>query len=87
MDLTRAEWRKSSYTGDNGGNCVEVAAVWRKSTRSGSNGGACVEVAHGVVAVRDSKDPRGPVLTVEPAGWRDFVVEVKAGRHDLAALG
>ena len=25
MDLTRAEWRKSSRSGDNGGNCVEVA--------------------------------------------------------------
>jgi hypothetical protein len=25
MDLTRATWRKSSYSGTNGGNCVEVA--------------------------------------------------------------
>jgi hypothetical protein len=25
MDLSRAEWRKSSYSGNNGGNCVEVA--------------------------------------------------------------
>ena len=25
MDLTRAEWRKSTRSGDNGGNCVEVA--------------------------------------------------------------
>ena len=25
MDLTRAVWRKSSYSGGNGGNCVEVA--------------------------------------------------------------
>jgi Domain of unknown function (DUF397) len=24
-DLTRAGWRKASYSGDNGGNCVEVA--------------------------------------------------------------
>ena len=24
MDLTRAEWRKSSYSGGNGGACVEV---------------------------------------------------------------
>jgi Domain of unknown function (DUF397) len=89
MDLTRAEWRKSSRSGDNGGACVEVATVWRKSSHSGDNGGDCVEVArnlHGV-AVRDSKNPRGPVLTVEPAGWRDFIAEVKAGRHDLTALG
>jgi hypothetical protein len=26
MDLTRAQWRKSRYSGSNGGNCVEVAA-------------------------------------------------------------
>ena len=25
MDLTKAAWRKSSYSGGNGGNCVEVA--------------------------------------------------------------
>jgi hypothetical protein len=44
MDLTGAEWRKSSRSGSNGGNCVEVA-TWRKSSRSGHNGGNCVEVA------------------------------------------
>lgn len=25
MDLSHAEWRKSSYSSGNGGNCVEVA--------------------------------------------------------------
>jgi hypothetical protein len=66
------------------------SAVWRKSSRSGDNGGACVEVARNlppVVAVRDSKNPHGPTLTVESAGWRAFIAEVKAGRHDLTALG
>jgi len=66
------------------------SAVWRKSSRSGDNGGACVEVArnlHDVVAVRDSKNPHGPVLTVESAGWRAFIADVKVGRHDLTALG
>ncbi|MFI7487280.1 DUF397 domain-containing protein [Micromonospora echinaurantiaca] len=51
-------------------------AAWRKSSRSNSNGGACVEVADnlpGVIAVRDSKDPTGPVLTFPPASWRAFV--------------
>ena len=24
MDMTSADWRKSSYSGANGGNCVEV---------------------------------------------------------------
>jgi hypothetical protein len=48
--------------------------VWRKSSRSGGSGD-CVEVAAwpGVVAVRDSKDRTGPVLTFPEAAWRDFV--------------
>ncbi|MBO4164600.1 DUF397 domain-containing protein [Micromonospora antibiotica] len=49
---------------------------WRKSSRSGSSGGNCVEVADnlpGVVAVRDSKDPFGPVLAFDPTTWRSFV--------------
>jgi hypothetical protein len=24
------------------------------------------------------------MLAIEPAGWRDFIAEVKAGQHDLA---
>ncbi|MFD0899079.1 DUF397 domain-containing protein [Actinomadura sediminis] len=27
MDLSNATWRKSTYTGSNGGNCVELAAL------------------------------------------------------------
>ncbi|MFB7862283.1 DUF397 domain-containing protein [Streptomyces sp. NPDC056069] len=27
-DLTGARWRKSSYSGTNGGDCVEVAEGW-----------------------------------------------------------
>ena len=40
------------------------AVTWRKSSYSGNNGGQCVEVgdAARVIAVRDSKDPHGPVL-------------------------
>ncbi|MEU3703284.1 DUF397 domain-containing protein [Streptomyces anulatus] len=37
--------------------------------------GECVEVACNVpriVAIRDSKDPGGPVLTVSPGAWGDF---------------
>jgi hypothetical protein len=55
-------------------------AVWRKSTCSGGNGGACVEVARnlpGIVAVRDSKDPDGPALVLDPAVWSAFVEAVK----------
>jgi len=27
MDLSNATWRKSSYSGGNGGNCVEIAVL------------------------------------------------------------
>jgi hypothetical protein len=27
MDLTSVSWRKSSYSGGNGGNCIEVAGL------------------------------------------------------------
>jgi hypothetical protein len=50
----------------------------RKASRS--NNGTCVEVATslpGVVAVRDSKNPAGPVLAVTPAEWRRFLAELR----------
>lgn len=59
-DLTRADWRKASYSGDNGGNCVEVARN-----------------LPGVVAVRDSKNPAGPVLMFSPGEWAAFTAAIK----------
>ncbi len=38
-------WRKSSYSGSSGDNCVEVAPIWHKSSYSGTSGDNCVEVA------------------------------------------
>lgn len=67
MEAMNLHWRKSSYSGNGGGNCVEVA----------SN-------LPGVVAVRDSKNPDGSVLMIEPAEWREFIAGVKAGRFDPA---
>lgn len=52
---------------------------WFKSTRSAGNG-ACVEVAFtaaGGVAVRDSKDPDGPLLRFDGEAWRSFVDSVR----------
>jgi hypothetical protein len=54
-------------------------AIWRKSARS-NNGGNCVAVARnlpGAVAVRDSKDPRGPALIFTPADWHAFTAGIK----------
>jgi hypothetical protein len=65
-------------------------ARWRKSSYSGGNGGACVEVARnlpGAVAVRDSKDPAGPVLAFAPEEWAAFTAGVKAGELGLEYPG
>jgi hypothetical protein len=50
--------------------------------RPGSNGGNCIEITAtpGAVAVRDSNDPRGPVLTFGGQDWQRFADQVKAGR-------
>jgi Domain of unknown function (DUF397) len=76
LDLSRADWRKSSYSGSNG-NCVEVAS-WRKSSFSAQNG-ACVEAGTTslAIAVRDSQDPDGPSLVFEPSAWRAFAASLK----------
>ena len=57
--MTSARWRTSSYSGDNGGNCVEVGD------------------AAPVIAVRDSKDPGGVVLTFTAHAWTAFAEQVK----------
>ncbi|WP_433371360.1 DUF397 domain-containing protein [Streptosporangium sp. CA-115845] len=62
-----------------------VNALWRKSSLSGNGGADCVEVAgnlSGITAVRDNKDPLGPVLVFSPGGWRAFVGGVKGGEFD-----
>jgi hypothetical protein len=54
-------------------------AAWRKASRSGGNGGQCVEVAGnlpGTVAIRDSKDPAGPVLLTGRPQWRAFLTTI-----------
>lgn len=63
---------------------TERASRWRKSSRSNQQG-ECVEVADGVpgvVGVRDSKDPAGPVLAFAAGGWAAFVAGLKDGRFD-----
>jgi uncharacterized protein DUF397 len=81
MEILEWRWRKSSYSGNGGSNCVEVGAIWRKSSYSGNGGADCVEVARnlsGVVAVRDSKDPDGPVLTVGRDEWARFIARIRS---------
>lgn len=63
-------WVKSTYSGGEGGNCIEWAPAHI--------------AAHGVVPVRDSKVPHGPQLSMSPVGWAGFLAAVKNG--DLGAV-
>lgn len=65
VDLSRAQWHKSTRSGPNCDNCVEVAMI----------GGA--------VALRDSKNPTGPVLIFTPDEWDAFTAGAKDGEFDL----
>ncbi|AYL38590.1 DUF397 domain-containing protein [Streptomyces fungicidicus] len=75
MTGTALQWFKSSYSGSEGGACLEVALTWRKSTYSGDEGGNCVEVSPHPTAIhiRDSKTPNAPYLTVAPTTWTAFL--------------
>jgi hypothetical protein len=64
MDLSKAQWVKSTRSGSNGGSgsCVEVARN-----------------LPGIIAVRDSKNPAQPALTFPPSAWRTFLTATTAG--------
>ena len=62
-DLNSAPWRKSSYSGNDGGDCIEAALGFLP----------------GAVPVRDSKDPQGPALIFDTDAFTAFVTAVKAG--------
>ncbi|MCX4678098.1 DUF397 domain-containing protein [Streptomyces sp. NBC_01433] len=64
MTTESLHWVKSSYS-DNGGTCVE----WAPSNTSST----------GIVPVRDSKRPTGPVLDFPVGSFASFVAGVKAG--------
>ncbi|OON74880.1 DUF397 domain-containing protein [Streptomyces tsukubensis] len=69
MTTESPRWFKSSYS-DNGGQCVEVAAN--------------LAASHGVVPVRDSKNPTGPSLRVTPDAFASFIAGTKAGEFGTA---
>ena len=64
MDLTRAAWRTSSYSGNNGGACVEITTTDKPGP---------------TVAVRDSKNPDGRSLAFTPKAWAAFTRCTKHG--------
>jgi len=62
-------------------------AQWVKASRSFANGN-CVEVAtlpDGMIGIRDSKDPDGPVLRFTPDEWNAFLAGALRGEFDHAA--
>lgn len=66
MDLSRAEWRKSTYSGNSsGGDCVEVAFL-----------------AGGHVALRDTKNRSLAPHLFTAGEWAAFLIGVKAGEFD-----
>ncbi|MFH9071579.1 DUF397 domain-containing protein [Streptomyces alboflavus] len=64
MTTETPRWFASSYS-ENGGACVEIAAN--------------LVASRGVVPVRDSKRPEGPVLGFPTRAFSSFVDGVKAG--------
>ncbi|MFI6344713.1 DUF397 domain-containing protein [Streptomyces sp. NPDC050560] len=64
MAMESPRWFKSSYS-SNGGSCVEIAAN--------------LAASHGIVPVRDSKNPTAPPLTVTTDAFRTFVASVRTG--------
>ena len=59
-----------------------TSVTWRKSSFSANS---CVEVARLAtgVAVRDSKNPDGPVLHYTEAEWQAFLLGARNGEFDL----
>ncbi|MFE4665212.1 DUF397 domain-containing protein [Streptomyces sp. NPDC056716] len=60
--LARVRWVRSSYSGPEGGNCLEVAPD--------------AVAVFGIVPVRDSKNPQGPALAFPVEQWRSFVAHL-----------
>lgn len=53
--------------------------VWRKSSFSGGDNGDCVELRSNLDALRDSKNPGGPMLEAQLG---EFIAAVKSGAFD-----
>jgi hypothetical protein len=72
-------------TRGNGSRLVgDASTEWVKSSLSYYNGN-CVEVAGltgEVISVRNSRDPRGAILSFTPAEWGAFVGGVRNGEFD-----
>lgn len=66
-ELGGAVWKKSSYSGNEAGQCVELAALTAAPFA-------------GMRAIRDSKNPDGPALVFPEGSVADFLADVRAGK-------
>ncbi|WP_243711472.1 DUF397 domain-containing protein [Actinomadura sp. KC216] len=65
---------------------ASIAPSWRKSSHSEPNETERAEAGRAttrVVAVRDSKDPNGDILTFETGEWHTLLTNIRTGAHDL----
>lgn len=67
-NLPSVRWRTSSYSGENGGTCVQLGSL---------------DAAKGVVGVRDSKDPDQGHLTLSPESFSGLILGIQSGSLDL----
>lgn len=74
---TRLTWRRAE--GCVGGDCVEVSPVWQTGDHPEKN------LAPDGMAVRNSRDPDGPVLTFTRSEWEQFLAGAHNGEFDLPA--
>ncbi|WP_433368322.1 DUF397 domain-containing protein [Streptosporangium sp. CA-115845] len=65
QELHTTHWRKSTLSGDDASNCVEIA-----------------NLSNNHRAIRDSKNPTGPTLTLTPHQWTAFIATIKNGDCD-----
>ncbi len=61
MGTLTTRWRKSSYSGGNGGACIEIA----------------IPSPADHILVKDSKDTTGATLQFSPDAWRRFAEQLK----------
>jgi len=73
-------WRKASYSGNDGADCVEVTATHDSAIAPHKSS------ADVLYLMRDSKDPDGPKLAFTASEWDAFVAGVKDGEFDLVSL-
>ncbi|MFI1830112.1 DUF397 domain-containing protein [Streptomyces sp. NPDC020412] len=59
------QWTKSTYSGPDGGECIEWAPLYAAATN--------------VVPIRDSKTPTGPVLHLPTTAFAAFITAIKGG--------